>query len=345
VIQPGTLSMPLDLLGWDVVVPDGRIGIDEIFSQERRRIDEQLAALSAPFRGRLMDQLGIETVATFGAHPSDEAGYLAARRALDRAGIEPNRVGLIVDYSTLAADAPGIWSLAHETQFRLDASSAWCIGVRGSGCAGVFAALLVTAAMMHAQPSIEAALLVAADRAPDAGRSCLPVAIMADAASALVVARPGLTSRTLGRVRSVSMVHDGRFAQVLTTSGQPPVICIDGGSFERKVLPIHLVMLHRVLQRALHQADVPLASVRGFSYPNTTALDRSSVVRGLGFAEELLAGPGPRTLGHSFANDLVINAASWGEQSGGEPARVTAWLAAGSGFSWGAAVVEVGHAA
>jgi 3-oxoacyl-[acyl-carrier-protein] synthase III len=338
---PGRLPVALDILGLGVVVPEQRILLESIYAQEGERIERQLAQLTPAFRARLSGNLGIASVASFGAMSSWDAGRSAATLAIERARITPDRIGLIVDFSTFAVDTPGIWSLAHDVQGHLDAPAAMSVCAHGSGCAGLHTALLVASAMFAAHPSLAVALLVAADRAPNGGRSCLPISFMADAATALVVGRAGTQPCPLGRIHAVATLQNGSFSRLLVADGNPPQITVDAAAFERKILPLHFLMLHRVLQHALTQADLQQDDIDGVVYPNTTALDRAGIIRGFGFAEASLVGPGPNELGHAFANDMLINAATLFDVPRARK-RVTAWLATGSGFCWGAAIVELG---
>jgi hypothetical protein len=118
---------------------------------------------------------------------------------------------------------------------------------------------------------------------------------------------------------------------------------IDGQTFERQVLPVHFVLLHRLLARALRRVSLDLSNLRAFVYPNTTELDRKSIARGFQLDEALLVGPGPSRHGHAFASDLLINAESLLRSESEETRGPSAWLAAGSGFTWGAAIIEVGR--
>jgi hypothetical protein len=65
-----------------------------------------------------------------------------------------------------------------------------------------------------------------------------------------------------------------------------------------------------------------------------------SVARALEFDQKLLLGPGPRNTGHAFANDLLINGDSLFKLNTPEGRVHSAWLAAGSGFTWGAAIID-----
>jgi 3-oxoacyl-[acyl-carrier-protein] synthase III len=328
------------MLSQSVVVPPQRLSIESVFASERALVDSQLSELTVGFRERLVTQLGIEAVAEFGDVTSTQAGFDAASRALREANVEASNVAFVLDYSTFASDRDSIWSLAHAVQFHIGAPGALALGIHGSGCAGLHAALLVASAMLQTCAPEKVALLVAADRAPSNGRSCLPISVMADAASAAVVALSNSAQPAIGRVRSVAMHQEGRFADVLVAQNHPPRMRIDAKTFESKLLPLHYVMLHRMLVRALRTAQMQRGDLEAVVYPNTSELDRSGVVRALGLAPSALVGPGPQQTGHAFANDMLINAGSWFNATPSVARSV--WLAAGSGFTWAAAVVEHG---
>lgn len=341
---PGQLRIGLDIVGLGVVVPDGRISIAAIFDQEREHIDRQLAQLTPAFSDRVQANLGIECVACFGTSTSSEAGRTAATRAFAQSGLHPDQFAFVLDFTTYAADRPGIWSLAHDIASHIELPRALCLGAHGSGCAGLHAALINASSLLAELPDGQAALLVAADRAPERGHSCLPISIMADAATALVLVKAGTTARPLARVSAVALQHIGQFANVLTVAGNPPRMQVESATFERNVMPLHFVMLHRVLARALSQAEIRAKDLDGVVYPNTTRLDRLGILRGFGFTESMLLGPGPCDLGHAFANDMLINAsAMFDSDAVNSQCQKTAWIAAGSGFSWGAAIVEFGR--
>jgi hypothetical protein len=144
----------------------------------------------------------------------------------------------------------------------------------------------------------------------------------------------------IARVRAVTIHCSGRYVDVLTSTNDPPAISIDAAAFEQQLIPVHFVALNRVLSRSLEASRVSSSDVSALVYPNTTLLDRQSACRALNFDPSLLVGPGPSKLGHAFANDLIINAQCLMENRLTESRRFSAWLAAGSGFTWGSAIVE-----
>ncbi len=271
---------------------------------------------------------------------SREQGRIAAKRALHAANLSGAQLGLIIDYTTFATDCPRIWSLGHDIQQCLDATDALVLGIHGSGCCGLHIALRTAQAFFSSDPDLRFALLVASDRAPEGGRVCLPISIMADAASALIVARVEITPAPIGRLRAVLTQSAGRFVDVISTSPLSAAITIDAGKFEQQLLPLHFVVLNRLLRRALAAADLSQHELSALVYPNTSELDRQSVVRALGFDSGSLLGPGPAHHGHAFANDLIINAQALFDSNGSRSCAHSAWLAAGSGFTWGAAIVH-----
>jgi hypothetical protein len=327
------------LLGTGLSVPDDRVPIAHVFEREESRKASQLEVLSPSLRERLLGNLGIDAIAHM-QRSSLEHAESAARLALEQAGIEPRALGLLIDFSTFAADSPRIWSLAHALQGRLGAPDALAIGTRGSGCAGLHFALLLAEALLSSRTDLSYALLVASDRAPDGGRLCLPVSIMADAASALVVGRAEQNPKRLAKICAVATQQHGRFADLLVVESEPYRMSLDGRVFEQSILPIHFVMLNRLLSRALKIAKLESPLDLAYVYPNTTELDRKSIARGMDVGADRLIGPGPKYLGHAFASDLLINADDWLNRRDDSSSVHSAWMAAGSGFSWGVTLVE-----
>lgn len=333
-------QFPLSIVGVGLSLPTTLRPVAEIFQLEAGRLQQQLDALGQPFRERLLSQLGVSEILREETSCSRERGLLAATQALEHARTRARDVSLIIDYTTYAADTPALWSLGHDIQSHLGATNALVIAARGSGCCGLHLALRTAQAFLQTGSRSSVALLIAADRAPDTGRVCLPIAVMSDAASALVVAREEREGRALARLRAIELQCSGRYADVLTSSSEPPAIEIDAARFEQELMPIHFVALTRVLSRALQASQISISDVSALVYPNTTQLDRQSACRALGFQQGALVGPGPSKLGHAFANDLIINGRCWLEANTTRGGSHSAWLAAGSGFTWAAAIIE-----
>jgi len=329
----------LDLVAIGLALPAERVALDTILEHEASRTEAQLGALSEPFRARLWSNLGIETVLCDSVTPSRSRGQDAATRALEAAGIAGKDIGLIIDFTTFAEDTSPLASLANELQHALNATNAFVFGTRGAGCCGFHVALRIAQSFFASDPGLDYALLVASDRACASGRVCLPISVMADAASAVVIARPGRASRRIGLIRAVMTQTVGRFSGVIGTELGIPRVTVDP-AFETQILPLHFVVLSRLLAKALRVAELSRADISALVYPNTTELDRRSVARALEFEERQLLGPGPRDLGHAFANDLLINAKEWFHADPQASGVHSAWLAAGSGFTWGAAIID-----
>jgi 3-oxoacyl-[acyl-carrier-protein] synthase-3 len=306
----------------------------EIRKTEAARLESQLAVLSPALRERILSGLGIEAVRVHAGRPS-ELALEAARGALEKANVSAANVRLVIDHSTLPGDYPAIWSLASRVASDLGASDAMTLGVHGAGCAGLLLGLRTARALLRAEPELAPALLVAADCVPDGGRCCLPISVMGDAASAVVLGTARSPGSLTPRVLSVVTSSLGTHHAVIVGEGSPALPEVDGASFEERILPLHFIMSHRVLARALEGAGKTLEDVGHLVYPNTSELDRTSVARSLGIAPVRLSGPGPRELGHAFASDLVLNF----PEVPPDARHCAALLAVGSGFVWGASIV------
>lgn len=331
-----TTGVPLYVRSAVAIVPSTRLPVEAIIAGERSRYDRQCSALSPALRERLEHRLGIGSISVHEGPPS-RLGVRAAWSALGLAEIAPSEVGVVVDFSTMYGDRPGIWSLANVVQGSLEGCEGAALSVSGSGCAGLHLALRVSAALLAQETSIRSALLVASDCVPRGSRCCLPVSIMGDAASALVLSTEPPSSGPAVVLRAVATTTMGRQQEVITAHGNPPVIEVDGGAFEAAVLPLHFFLCHRLLAQVLALSGKRLEDLDALVYPNTTALDRTSITRALGLRPDRLWGPGPDATGHAFANDMIINLPDF---SRADAPEWCALLAAGSGFTWGAALVQ-----
>jgi 3-oxoacyl-[acyl-carrier-protein] synthase III len=291
---------PIYWLGAHAALPEEIRSWTEVRQAEAARLELQLGVLSPALRERILSGLGIEAVRVHAGPPS-ELALRAARGALEKANVSPASVRLIIDHSTLPGDYPAIWSLASRVASDLGATDAMTLGVHGAGCAGLLMALRTCRALLRTEPELAPALLVAADCVPDGGRCCLPVSVMGDAASAVVLGTTPAAGAWAPRLLSVVTSTLGTHHAVIVGRGSPALPEVDGASFEERILPLHFIMSHRVLVRALERAGRTLEDLRYLVYPNTTALDRTSVARSLGIGVERLCGPGPRFVGHAFA--------------------------------------------
>ena len=325
----------IHILGSAAEIPSERVPTSTIVEAERERYEAQLGALSPAVRARLESQLGIEAIRCHSGVPSRLAS-IAAARALRAAGVDAGQIDALIDCSTMAGDHPGIAALANQIQAELGATRAVPFAVQGSGCAGLLVAMRVACSWLQDRGG--PVLLFGADCVPSGSRCSLPISIMGDAASAIVLDLAPPVGRAHYVLRAVTTTTLGVHHALVHAANHPPRIEVDAAAFEQRILPLHFVMCERVLTRALAEAERPRSSVTHVVYPNTTALDRASVGRALGFVPEQLTGPGPRDLGHAFANDLLINLP---DPAVLPPSSMVAMLAVGSGFTWGAALFEV----
>ena len=196
------------------------VPVETVIEQEADRYSAQLEALTPELRQRLTAGLGIEAVRAHPGPPSS-LGREAAQKALDSAGVKTSSVRLIVDYSTLPGDRPGLWSLANRLQHELGCQDAATLSAQGSGCAGLHLALRTACALMRREPELEVALLVASDCVGSLGRCCLPVSILGDAASAVVLARSA-PARGAVRILSVKLSTLGAHHDLICLAGSPP---------------------------------------------------------------------------------------------------------------------------
>jgi 3-oxoacyl-[acyl-carrier-protein] synthase-3 len=132
---------------------------------------------------------------TAGDMPAIEMAVLAARTALDRAGLGSDDLGLLV-HSGVLAQGPEMWSAPSYVLSQLGGGRAQVVEVHG-GCNGMLVALEVAAAQLLAYPERATALLTTSDNvasAPfDRWNGGGPGFVTGDAGAAIVLARqPGV---------------------------------------------------------------------------------------------------------------------------------------------------------
>lgn len=108
------------------------------------------------------ETLGVrqKPVAAPGEHPSD-LGIRAALRALDRAGVGPEAVDLVIFAGGALYDY-GIWSPAAKVQHEIGADRAFSYEIR-NGCNGGNLGLYLASRQLLADPRLECALVVCSD--------------------------------------------------------------------------------------------------------------------------------------------------------------------------------------
>jgi 3-oxoacyl-[acyl-carrier-protein] synthase III len=257
--------------------------------------------------------LGIEEVRLCEKETGSGLALLAARKALETAGLTGSDVQIIVDYSILPQEflVPA-WNMGNKLQHELGASGAFTVGFSGGGATNFLVALSSAAAMLQSGENLKVALLVGADVTIPGNRVLHPddpVTVMGDGASAVVLQS--------GTNRSVVVDTE------LWSDGANHDICyIPGGALAHPERPeLYRMMLDKprydktpkfeilaqlataLLKRnGLHDGDVKL-----LVYTNISQADQVEMQKALGLKGEQMLFSTKETHGHMQGSDLVLN--------------------------------------
>jgi 3-oxoacyl-[acyl-carrier-protein] synthase-3 len=322
------------IAGAAYAVPPETETVVDVLERERCRVDAVLAPLSETSRRRAMEGLGLERVRVSGSRSPYELVREAAARALEQAALEPRRVDLILDYSTLPGEESQYVSFANRLSAELGAEGSLNLTFKAGGCAGLHLAMKTAIGWMGADPEIRSALLVCGDTAPAGSRSMLPITVQGDAGSALVLRRDTAVGPTVlaVEVQTAGYLHDA--IRLAGRDGRLE-ICVDSLRMENEVMPVYYLNLLRLVSKALGKVSLGVSDVDHFIYSNISQRDRDGFRRMLGLPEGALPPTAMAEYGHTFASDLIVNYADLRAAGGIRPGQLLLFASAGIGFAWG----------
>jgi 3-oxoacyl-[acyl-carrier-protein] synthase III len=328
--------MTIRLVATAYALPDEIEDVSAVLERERGRADDALQAISPSLRGRVEAGLAIQHVRVCrpGQRPFRLAAA-AAREALNRAGLPPGRVDLIIDYSTLPGPEAAHAPLAHALAADLGLEASLNLNLKYSGCAAFHVAVKLAAGLMNSDEQLRVALLVAGDSAPEGSRSLLPITIQGDAGSAALLCRDSARGAEIvaTEVMTLGRLH-GLIEYTRDEHGRP-VLAVDATRVEEEVLPVYYLHFHRLVGKVLESAGLSRDAVALVVYANVSGSDSRGFARSLGFDPAIVRTPGLRDCGHTFASDLVLNYTMLEAAGQVKPGDWLLFAAAGIGFTWG----------
>src|ERR1051326_729729 len=202
----------------------------------------------------------------------------AARKTMEKSGIDPEEIDLIIDFTSIPEDyvAP-TWSAAGQVQQAIGATRAFTTAINTGGCASYQTTLKVACSLMSANDRYHTALLVAGDKTPEFNHNYFPITVVSDGGSAVILKKNMTTRRILGvEVATVGRLHDmwvipgihNRKAEDI--GGKYPRwlhVCGNIQRFNKELIPINLFMFRKVMQGVLKQVGKKLQDVSYFVYP------------------------------------------------------------------------------
>lgn len=268
-----------------------------------------------------------------------EMGRRAALVALADAGIDPGEIDLVLFHGSQYKDT-NPWSAACRIQDQVGAHRAAAFELYAL-CAGAPVALKTVRALMADDPALRTALLVAATREADLVNYHNPrtrfLFNIADGAAAVVLQRGLARHQILGAaVRS-----DGSFSQdVLVPPGERFLEVPDPAGMKARLDPITFPRFLGVVDGALARSGLTRADVTFLAATHMKRSIHQALLDalGLGWDQTFYL----EDYGHLQSADPYI--ALWEGARRGllQPGAIAVLAAAGTGYTWSAAVVRWG---
>ena len=322
---------------------------------------EEIARQSGLPEWVVRDKLGIERkyVADPEVHPNRMAAK-AARRAIDRAGIDPMDIDVVL-CTTEEWREYLLWTTAIDLAYECGARRAWGLDIH-TRCATTIAALKLARGIMADDPSVDTVLIAGGYAIShfidltDVNTSFL--FNIGAGAGAMIVRRDWPENRVLGD----HLIADGTMSRhvIVPASGtvqHPTDAAVAGGGFKFRLVEPEAMKarLGEVsISNWLHCLDVALekSGLKSDGTPYTRAdidffnmsLVKPSAYRELlshlGLTEE--QGVYMSNIRHIGEQDAIINIEAGLEQGRLKPGDTMAMLAAGIGYVWAGAIVQWG---
>lgn len=284
------------------------------------RIPEQSRTAKEVFAGEGVEwtadverRIGVDSVPAADGQRGSELALAAAREALERAGVEPAEVDVLVDYTVLPQEylVPA-WSMSNKLQHELHTKKAFTVGFSGGGSTTFHVALDCAASLIRSDPRIDTALLLGADVTIPGNRVLNPddpLTVLGDAASAVVVRR----DEPRGVVLDTELRSDGNLHDVCYIPGGAMAhperedlfrLRIDADAYRGAP---RMETLRRLADSVLARAGALVGDVAYFVYPNLSAEDQDEFAEAFGASDEKICRENLSGHGHLQANDLVLN--------------------------------------
>ncbi|HEX9993252.1 MAG TPA: 3-oxoacyl-[acyl-carrier-protein] synthase III C-terminal domain-containing protein [Acidimicrobiales bacterium] len=337
------MGAPIGILAEACYLPPTTKSIDAVFR------DEDVPDDPLPGGVDFRRDIGIRSIRVADGETASGLAVEASRRAVERAGIDPEEIDLVVGFTSIAEDhvAP-TWSAAGVVQREVGATRAFATSVNTGGCASFHATMKAACSMLAASDEMDTALLFAGDKAPRLNHAYYPVTVVCDGGSAVVL-RKGHDRRVVLAVETATV---GKLHDVLYAPGfphrDPSDPCRDRwlhmtGDYRRfgeEVVPVNLFMFRRVMRAAMKRAGVGPDDIDVYIYPTFSAWDQRAFCEGLGIPPEKVYTRGLADHGHLQETDMVLNHVDAEEDGTIGDGDLVMLTTNGAGFAWGATIVR-----
>jgi 3-oxoacyl-[acyl-carrier-protein] synthase-3 len=322
---------------------------------------EEIAEQSGLPEWVVREKLGIER--KFVADPSvqpNEMAVHAARKAIDRAGIDPLEIDVVLG-TTEEWREYLLWTTAIDLAYELGATNAWGIDVH-TRCATTIAALKLAKSLMADDPAINTILIGGGYATShfidhtDVDTSFL--FNIGAGAGAMIVKRDWAENQVLG----MHLIADGSMSRhvIVPASGtvqHPTDQAVEDGGFKFRLVEPE-AMKSRLGEVSIENwlACVDISLERSGNKRNGTPYTRADIdffnmslvkpsahrelLEHLGLSEEQSVYMS--RIGHIGEQDAIINIEAGIEQGRLKPGDTMAIIAAGIGYVWAGAIVQWG---
>ena len=323
-------------------LPAEFVELEDVLLSEKSRVEAAMAPLSGKLRERILNNLGTNRVRICKQEQPYDLAFKAAAQAIDRAGIRPEDIDLIIDFATLPGKNGTFFPFAQKLSCDLMANDPLSMSYKVGGCAGLHMAIKNAVALMNTDANLRTALLVTADSPPPGSRTLLPIAVQGDAGSAIILTRDSGSGPTLLCTEILTLNHLHDVIAIECNDGQPAnmLIHVDSARIEKELMPIYYLNFYRLIAKALAKTGLTLEDIDHFIYSSISHADYYGFVHALHLPEEKVAPARFADLGHTFASDLIINYADLCRNLRILPGHNLLFASAGIGFTWGVTIAR-----
>ncbi|QPP10452.1 3-oxoacyl-ACP synthase [Streptomyces bathyalis] len=270
----------------------------------------ELASLGASERSTCL-ALGIETVRADDGLNAAALGELAAREALDRAGLAARDLGALIVVEPRAPETL-LSSEATRLQHLLGAERAVTFTVGGLGCVSITPALLAARGLMCADRDLGDVLVVHGSKPAAAGRYRHPVTVNGDGGQALLLSRGDsgpAPVRLLDIVQETNGEHWDLFHVEYRDrpADQWQEVCRDPSTYSFRLAMESRGRLSGLLSGLLERNGLKPGDIRGHLSQNLSAAGFTFTEESLGIGIMPVCRENLRRYGHLGPNDVFLN--------------------------------------
>jgi 3-oxoacyl-[acyl-carrier-protein] synthase-3 len=305
IVEKETMRAEVGIVAACCHLPEHKRLVEDLFHEEGAGYSAEVAA-----------RLGIKQVPLQNGAASETASNMAVaagRKALQRAGVDPLTVDVVVEYSIMPQEyLVPVWNMSNKVQAEVGASKSFVVGFSGGGSSNFMVALSSAAAMLAENDSMKTALLVTGDTTIPGNRvlnPADPVTVMGDGASAVVLQRdaPG------GIVIDTELWSDGNNHDVCYVPGGSLIHPEDINQYRMQLDKVRYDAfpkadtLRRMSDELLERAGLKFSDVSCVLCSNISALDEAALQQAFANKVSPVCATNRESHGHLQGTDFPLN--------------------------------------